>query len=164
MFNLIVCTDKNHGIGKNGKLLFSLEEDMRFFKEMTTGKVVVMGRKTLESMPNGQPLKNRTNIVLTRDKTLTRDDVIVCHSIDDLLKKLREYKNDDVFVIGGGQIYRALLPCCNRAYITLVDTKKDADTFFPDIADDSEWRLETSSETCTESGIDFKFLTYIKTT
>ena len=100
--NLIVAVDKNWGIGKNNKLLVSIPSDMKFFRNETNGKVVVMGRKTLESFPNGMPLKNRTNIVLTRDQNYQVKDTIVVHDIPELLEELKKYPDDQIYVIGGG--------------------------------------------------------------
>ena len=102
--NLIVAVDKNWAIGKDNKLLVSIPDDMKFFRETTSGKVVVMGRKTLESFPNGKPLKNRVNIVLTRDESYQVKDAIVVHSKEELDKELAKYNSDDIFVIGGESI------------------------------------------------------------
>ena len=103
--NIIVAVDKNWAIGKENKLLVSIPADMKFFRSTTTGKVVVMGRKTLESFPNGLPLKNRTNIVLTKDKNYKVKDAIIVHSIEEALEELKNYASEDVYVIGGDSIY-----------------------------------------------------------
>ena len=108
--NIIVAADKNWAIGKNNKLLVSIPQDMKFFRETTTGKVVVMGRKTLESFPGGQPLKKRVNIVLTSDKNYHVNGADIVHSIDALLEELKKYPAEDIYVIGGESIYRQLLP------------------------------------------------------
>ena len=100
--NLIVAADKNWGIGKDNKLLVSIPSDMKFFRQETMGKVVVMGRKTLESFPNGLPLKNRTNVVLTSDKNYQVKDAVIVHSIDEVLEELKKYDDDEIYVIGGG--------------------------------------------------------------
>ena len=110
--NLIVAADKNWGIGAKNDLLYSFKQDMNFFKEMTMDKVVVMGRNTLESFPGGRPLKRRINICLNAEQGFEREGVIVVGSLDELFKKLKNYNNDDVFVIGGASIYRQLLPYC----------------------------------------------------
>ena len=119
--NLIVAVDKNWAIGKDNKLLVSIPDDMKFFRETTTGKVVVMGRKTLESFPNGKPLKNRVNIVLTRDPNYEVKDAIIVHSKEELDEELKKYNQDDIFVIGGESIYRMMLNDCKRAFVTYVD-------------------------------------------
>ena len=108
--NIIVAADQNWAIGKDNKLLISIPADMKFFRTTTTGKVVVMGRKTLESFPGGQPLKKRTNIVLTRDKNYKVKDAIVVHSIEEVLEELKKYDSEDVYVIGGESIYSQMLP------------------------------------------------------
>ena len=111
--NLIVAVDKNWAIGKSNKLLVSIPADMKFFRETTMGNVVVMGRKTLESFPGGQPLKKRTNIVLTKDKNYKVKDAIVVNSIEELLEELKKYNSESIYVIGGESIYRQLLPYCD---------------------------------------------------
>ena len=105
IMNLIVAADKNWGIGKDNKLLVSIPSDMKFFRQETMGKVVVMGRKTLESFPNGLPLKNRTNVVLTSDKNYQVKDAVIVHSIDEVLEELKKYDDDEIYVIGGGKVY-----------------------------------------------------------
>ena len=160
--NLIVAVDRNWAIGKDNKLLVSIPDDMKFFRETTTGKVVVMGRKTLESFPGGKPLKNRVNIVLTHDPKYTVKDAIVVHSKEELDAQLKNYPSDDVYVIGGESIYRMLLDDCNRAFVTYVDYSYDADTFFPNLDENSAWKLADESEEQTYYDIEFYFRTYIK--
>ena len=160
--NLIVAVDKNWAIGKDNKLLVSIPDDMKFFRETTTGKVVVMGRKTLESFPGGKPLKNRVNIVLTRDPNYQVKDAIVVHSKDELDKELKKYSSNDIFVIGGESIYRMLLDECNQAFVTYVDYSYDADTYFPNLDEKTEWKLAHESEEQTYYDIEFYFRTYTK--
>ncbi len=160
--NLIVAVDRNWAIGKDNKLLVSIPDDMKFFRETTTGKVVVMGRKTLESFPNGKPLKNRVNIVLTRDNNYMVNDAIVVHSKEELQKELEKYNSDDVYIIGGESIYRMMLDDCSRAYVTYVDYAYDADTFFPNLDEDAAWTLAEESEEQTYYDIEFYFRTYTK--
>ena len=119
--NIIVAVDKNWAIGKENKLLVSIPADMKFFRSTSTGKVVVMGRKTLESFPNGLPLKNRTNIVLTKDKNYKVKDAIIVHSIEEALEELKKYASEDVYVIGGDSIYAQMLPYCDTAHVTKID-------------------------------------------
>ncbi|MBQ3772896.1 MAG: dihydrofolate reductase, partial [Pseudobutyrivibrio sp.] len=111
--NLIVAVDKNWAIGKDNKLLVSIPDDMKFFRETTTGKVVVMGRKTLESFPNSKPLPNRVNIVLTRDAKYEAKGAVVVHSKEELNEELKKYNSDDIYVIGGESIYRLMLDECD---------------------------------------------------
>ena len=119
--NLIAAVDKNWAIGCKNKLLVSIPADMKFFRETTTGKVVVMGRKTLESFPNGQPLKKRVNIVLTHDKNFKAGDAIIVHSMEELREELKKYPSEDIYVIGGETIYKQLLDDCDVAHITKID-------------------------------------------
>ena len=126
---LIAAIDNHWNIGKDGGRLVHIPQDMKFFREKTMGKVVVMGRKTLESFPGKKPLKGRTNIVLTTDPEYTAaGDVIIVHSLEELAGVLSGYDENDIFVIGGGSIYRQLLPMCQTAYITKVNVCCEADT------------------------------------
>lgn len=158
--NLIVNADKNWGIGNGGSLLFPIKADMKFFRETTTGNVVIMGRATLDSFPNGKALKNRTNIVLTRNESFAREDFTVCHSIDALLEAVKNYESDELFVIGGEQIYRALLPYCDTAYVTRVEAQKAADAYFPDLDNDDNWELTQASEPFDDNGTAYRFCIY----
>ena len=140
--NLIVNVDKNWAIGNKNKLLVSIPADMKFFRETTTGNVVVMGRKTLESFPGGQPLKNRTNIVLTRDAHYQVKGAVVVHSLEELLEELKQYPDESIYVIGGESVYRMMLPYCTEAYVTKTDHAYDADTYFPNLDEEEDWILE----------------------
>ena len=111
--NVIVAADKNWGIGKNNQLLVSIPADMKMFREETSGKVVVMGRKTLESFPNGLPLKNRINIVITSNKEYEVKGAIIVHSIEEALEEIKKYPAEDVYCIGGDSIYAQMLPYCD---------------------------------------------------
>lgn len=144
--NIIAAVDKKWGIGIKGKLLVSIPDDMKFFKNTTTGNVVVMGRKTLESFPGKRPLKDRTNIVLTSDMKYKADGVEVVHSIDELLTVLKNYDSEDVYVIGGGMVYNQLIPYCDTAYITYIDYEYEADTFLHNFDEDKEWAMEEESD------------------
>ena len=157
--NLIAAVSPEWGIGKNGDLLFHIKQDMKFFKETTMNHVVVMGRKTLDSFPNKKPLVNRVNIVLTRDRDFVRDGVIAVHSLDELLEEVKKY-DDEVFVIGGGEVYKMLLPYCKRAYITKVEENAEADTFLPNIEKDEGWHIVSESEEFSENDKVFRFVVY----
>ena len=157
---LVASVDRNWGIGKDGQLLFPIKRDMAHFKELTIGNVVIMGRKTLDSLPNGKPLSGRINIVLTRDKYFKREDCIVCHSVDELENMVNAYPNKSPFVIGGGEIYRLLLPYCSAAYITRVNAVKSADTRMINLDESPDWALAEKSDKFTENGISFNFCTY----
>ena len=157
---MIVCVAENFGIGNNNDLLFSLPPDMKFFRETTMGKVIVMGRGTLDSFPGGKPLKNRTNIVLTRDENFSREGVVAFHSKEDVLDYVKQFDTDDVFIIGGGQIYELFRDVCNEALITKVRKKVPCDTFFFDIDNDSEWYLSSESEVMEHEDLSFSFCSY----
>lgn len=156
----ILAADKNWGIGYNNHLLVSIPSDMKFFRQTTTGKVVVMGRKTLESFPNGMPLKNRTNIVLSGNQNYQVKDAVVVHSEDELMEELEKYDTDDIYVIGGESVYRMMLPHCDTVYVTKIDRAFQADTFFPDLDEMDEWVMTEESEEQTCFDLEFCFTKY----
>ena len=156
----ILSADRNWGIGYQNRLLVSIPSDMKFFRQTTTGKVVVMGRKTLESFPNGMPLKNRTNIVLTGNKGYHVKDAVIVHSKEELLEELKKYDTDDVYVIGGESIYRMLLPYCSTVYVTKIDQAFQADTFFPNLDEMDEWVMTEEGEEQTCFDLEFVFTKY----
>lgn len=158
--NLIVAVDKNWAIGCNNRLLVSIPSDMKFFRETTMGKVVVMGRKTLESFPGGQPLKSRTNIVITSDSDYKVKDAIVVPSIEAAVEELKKYEEEDIFVIGGESIYRQMLPYCKMAYVTKIDHAYDADTFFPNLDEMEDWKLTGVTEEQTYFDLEYVFARY----
>ena len=158
--NLIAAVDKNWAIGKNNQLLVRSPADQKFVRETTTGKVVVMGRKTLESFPNGLPLKNRTNIVLTRDKNYKVKDAIVLHSMDELMVELEKYDSDDIYIIGGEKIYAQLVDQCDVAHITKIDYEYDADAYFPNLDEKPEWVITGDSEEQTYFDLIYYFYRY----
>lgn len=160
--NLIVAVDKNWAIGLKNKLLVSIPADMKFFRETTTGKVVVMGRKTLESFPNGLPLKNRTNIVLTHRKEYQVKDAIIVHSLEELREELKKYKSEDIYVIGGEGIYRQLLEDCEVAHVTKIDYAFEADAYFPNLDEMPEWQITGESEEQTYFDLEYYFYRYEK--
>lgn len=162
--NLIANVDNNWAIGKNNQLLVRIPADMKFFRETTTGKVVVMGRKTLESFPNGQPLKNRTNIVLTHDKSYQVKDAIVVYSMEELQEELEKYASGDIYIIGGESIYRQLVDACDVAHITKVDYAYDADAYFPNLDEKPEWQVTQDSEEQTYFDLIYHFYKYEKKT
>ena len=160
--NLIVAVDKNWAIGNNNKLLISIPQDMKFFRETTMGKVVVMGRKTLESFPGGQPLKKRTNIVLTRDKNYQVKDAIVVHTVDELLQELKKYDEEEIYIIGGESIYRQMLPYCKVAHVTKINHAYEADTYFPNLDEKDEWVVTGVSDEQTYFDLEYEFVRYEK--
>ena len=158
--NIIAAVDRNWAIGKNNKLLVRIPDDMKFFRETTTGKVVVMGRKTLESFPNGLPLPNRTNIILTTDTNYQVKGGIVVHSLEELYQELQKYSQEDIFVIGGESIYRQLLADCNVAHITKIDYAYEADCWFPNLNEDPEWEIVADSPEQTYFDLEYYFYRY----
>jgi len=154
----ILHADRNWGIGKDNGLMFSLPADMKFFRETTKGKTVVMGLHTLQSLPGGKPLKNRTNIVLT-SKNIA-GDVLCAHNLDELFRMLSRYAEEDVYVIGGAGVYRALFPYCTKVYVTKVDADGGADVFVPDLDADENFRLTAESAPLTDGGYTIRFCEY----
>lgn len=151
--NAIAAVDANWAIGNKNRLLTSIPADMKFFREKTMGHVVVMGRKTLESFPNGLPLKNRVNIVLTANRSYKVKDAIIVHTKEELLEELKKYDTNELYVIGGGSIYEMLIPYCDTAYITKIDHAYAADTYFPNLDQMDDWEMTEVSEeqTCFDS-------------
>lgn len=156
----IVAVDANWSIGRNGKLLESIPEDMKFFKDKTIGKVVVMGRETFESLPHKSPLKDRVNIVLSRNKAFNNETVIVCRTIEEALLKIQEYNSEDIYIIGGEMIYNQFLPYCKKVYVTKIKNEYLADRKFPNLDNNSNWELINQSEVKKYKDIEFTFLTY----
>lgn len=160
--NIIVAVDKNWAIGYQNKLLNSIPEDMKFFRETTTGKVVVMGRKTLESFPNGRPLKNRTNVVITRQKGYEVPGAVVVHSVDEAMDYLKNFKSEDIYVIGGASIYEQMLPYCDVVHVTVMDYAYQADTWFPDLDAMEDFVVAADSEEKTYFDLEYCFKMYVR--
>lgn len=154
----IVAVDKNWGIGKNNDLLFSIPEDMKFFRATTLNKVVVMGSNTLKSFPNGSPLKNRTNIVLS--SKVKRDDCIVVDSLENLFNEIKKYDSDQVFVIGGAMLYKTLLNYCSEILVTKVDADGQAEVFFENLDTNDNFVCAEKSNVISTNGYDIQFTTY----
>lgn len=157
---LIVAVDKNWAIGLKGNLLVRIPADHKNFRELTTGKVVVLGRKTLETFPQGLPLKNRTNIIMSRNPEFKVKDAITVHSADELMEKLKEYDTNDVFIIGGDSIYSQLIGYCDTAIVTFIDHKYEADAYFPDLDKDPDWELKSESEEMNYFDLEYTFRRY----
>lgn len=158
--NLIVAVDKNWGIGAKNGLLYNFKQDMDYFKEKTMDKVVIMGKNTLNSFPNGKPLKRRVNICVNNEKGFERDGVIVVGSLDELFRKLSYYKSDDIFVIGGASMYKQLLPYCKNAYVTKIEDSKPAEVFFPNLDMIEDWKMVEKSQPHYEDNTTFYFCKY----
>ncbi|MBO4539017.1 MAG: dihydrofolate reductase [Clostridia bacterium] len=155
----IVAVDTVWGIGKNNDLLFSLKQDMDYFRQKTMNKIVVMGSNTLKSFPGGRPLKNRTNIVLYPGGE-KRDDCIIVDSLQELSEVLKKYPTDDVFIIGGAMFYRTMLPYCDTVYVTKVNANGDASVFFENLDKLDGWSCVDEGEERSENGLTFRFTTY----
>ena len=154
----IVAVSQSWGIGKGGDLLFRLPSDLRRFKAMTTGHTVIMGRKTLDSLPGGKGLPHRRNLVLSRQSDFAPDRAEVIPSVEDILTTAA----DDAFVIGGQQVYEQLLPYCTRVHITKVLSDPEADAFFPDLDKLPGWKVASAGEMLTENGLSFQYVEYIR--
>lgn len=160
--NLIAAVDSNWAIGYKNQLLVRIPEDQKWFRETTTGKAVIMGRKTLESFPNKAPLKNRLNIVITSDMNYEVTGAIVVHSVSEAIEAAKEYADEDIYVIGGESVYRQFLPLCNVAHITKIDYAYQADAYFPDLDKDENWKITETSEERTYFDLLYEFVKYEK--
>lgn len=163
MMNIIAASDRNWAIGNQGQLLISIPRDQEMFRKETLGKVIVMGRKTLESFPGKQPLYGRTNIVLTRNPDYKVKGAVVCRSLSQAMEELSKYADKDCFIIGGQSIYEQFLPFCNKAWITYIDYAYNADTYFPDLDADPSWKMTAESEEQTYFDLCYTFRRYEKT-
>lgn len=159
--NLIVAVDNNWAIGKDNNLLTTIPEDLRFFREMTTNNVIVMGRKTLESFPEAKPLANRTNIVITNNPNYKAKGVTLVYSIDEAMEEIKKYPAEEVFIIGGQTIYEQFLDYCHVAHVTKINYSYDADTYFPNLDDKDGWKIQGISEEYTYHDLDYKFYKYV---
>ena len=157
--NIIVAADKNWAIGKDNKLLVSIPADMNFFRETTKGNIVVMGRKTLESFPQGQPLQKRVNIVISKNPDYQVKGAVVVHSVEEAIEECKKY-DGEVYVIGGESIYRSMLPYCDTALVTKIDHAYAADTYFPNLDEDAEWELTGETEEQTYFDLEYVFTKY----
>ena len=158
MIYAIVHADKEWGIGKGNDMMFSLPKDMKFFRETTSGHTVVMGGNTLRSLPNAKPLKNRVNIVLSRDQVC--DECVMVRSFDELKNELKRRENEEIYIMGGGAIYKALLPYCDEALVTKVDAIGGADIFFPNLDTNPNFTCVETSEPIVDNGYTIRFTTY----
>ena len=159
MISAIVAIDKNWGIGYNGELLAHIPEDLKRFKSLTENNIVVMGRKTWDSLPN-KPLSNRVNYVITRESRPSSANVSF-FDMNCIKMEMQKKKDYNYFIIGGGEIYRQLLPYCDRVYITKIyKDYKNVDTYFPNIEDNSEWMLTSASQLYSYKDIPYQFLEY----
>lgn len=152
----IVAVDERWGIGRDNRLLFHLPADLKHFKALTSGHTVLMGRKTLQSLPGGRGLPGRRNLVLTSERTFTAENAQVVHSVEDAVRAAGE----DAWVIGGESVYRQLLPLCRRVFVTRIAADGGADAFFPPLEDDPHWHLAARSAPMEENGLTFRYEEY----
>ena len=155
--DLIVAVYDDWGIGRDGTQPIAVSADRKFFRETTKGAMVIVGRKTLADFPGGKPLPKRVNVVLTRGE-LDQEGILVCHSPEEALELAK--KAEKAFVIGGGSIYRQMLPYCDRAYVTKVHVTPESDTFLPNLDQDPEWELSEVLQSGQEDGIAFEMCLY----
>ena len=158
--NVIAAVDNNWAIGCQNSLLVRIPRDQKQFREMTEGSVIVIGRKTLETFPQKQPLKNRVNIILSRDKQYQVKDAFVVHSMEKLLEELKKYDNKEVYVAGGASVYEQLLPYCDTAYITKIDYSYKADAQFPRLDRLLDWEMTQESDEQTYFDLTYYFQKY----
>ncbi len=142
--NLVVAVDNQWGIGRQDQLLFRISEDMKRFRALTSGHIVILGRKTLQTFPGGRPLAQRTNIIMTRQQDFSVNSAFPCHSLPELTQLLQKWPDESIYVIGGASIYNLLLPYCRYAYVTKIDQIGMADCFFPNLDQNPGWQLVES--------------------
>lgn len=159
---LIAVVDSNWAIGNRGQQLVNIPQDQKMFRDRTLGKVIVMGRKTLESLPGGQPLYGRTNVVLTRDMRFQAKGAKICHSVDEVLKLLEHIPQEDIYIIGGQTIYEQFLPYCEEAFITWIDYEYHADMYFPNLDKSENWEMTEESDEQTYFNLCYTYRTYKK--
>ena len=167
----IVAVTANWGIGKDNNLLISIPEDMKFFRRTTANAIVIMGRKTLESFPGSKPLKNRINIVITRDESYAPEGVVIVHTPDEAVSRALELQKTEltedgnernIFVIGGASIYEQMVDLCDTVYVTKVSKVYDADAFFPDLDKREGWSIASETDGQEYEDMTYKFVTYVK--
>ena len=158
--NLIAAVDNNWAIGLKGELLVSIPADQKRFRNETINKVVVLGRKTMDTFPGGRPLKNRRNIILSRNPNYEVRDAEVVHNVEELLELVKDVNTEDVYIIGGESIYREFLPYCDRAYITKINYTYQSDAYFPNLDKDDEWEMVNESEEETYYDLDYTYRLY----
>ncbi len=158
--NAIVAVDNNWAIGCKNSLLVRIPADHKNFRQETTGKVVVLGRKTLETFPQGMPLPNRINIILSTNPDYKVKDAVVVHSKEELNTELKKYPTEDVYIIGGESVYRTMLPACDVVHVTKIDHDYEADAYFPNLDKDDEWEITAESEEQTYFDLPYYFVKY----
>ena len=158
--NMIVAVDKNWAIGNKGSLLVRIPADHKMFRSETMGKVVVLGRKTLETFPHQEPLEGRTNIILSHNKHYKAGDAIVVASLEELIMKLRDYDDKDIYIIGGASVYELMLPYVDTVHVNKIDHEYEADAFFPNLDASGEWEITADSDEQVYFDLTYRFLRY----
>ena len=161
--NAIAAVSASWGIGREGDLIFRISEDLKRFRALTTGGAVIMGRRTLDSMPGGRPLPNRRSIVLTRDAGFSRPGVETAGSVEEALALTAGEDPERVWLCGGGEVYRLLLPCCRRCCLTRVYADPPCDVWFPDLDRMREWKLLHAGAILSDGALDYQFAEYVNT-
>lgn len=158
--NAIVAVDSNWAIGNKGQLLIRIPADQKRFREETIGGVVVLGRKTMDTFPGRKPLADRTNIILSTNRDYKVADAIVVHSIEQLVDELKSYPSEKIYIIGGDSIYRQMLPYCDTVHVTKIDREYEADAYFPNLDEDSDWHVTATSEEQVYFDTTYTFVKY----
>ena len=157
----IVAVDKNWGIGKDGEQIVYIPGDLKRFKDFTTGNTIVLGRKTVATFPGGKPLKNRRNLILSRNPDYRPEGAEVYPDMDSLLAQVTD--PDNTYVVGGASVYNALIGACDRAYVTKIDAEYPADCWFPNLDEDPAWEAYEVSEELEHEGVKFRYVNYRRT-
>ena len=160
--NSIVVVDENWAIGNEGRLLVHLTGDLKYYKEKTAGKHIIVGRKTLETFPGAKPLPNRTNIVLTRDENYSKDGCMICHSVEEVMDFISAFDAESIFVAGGAEIYREFFDICDTFFVTKIYDKFKADRYFPDLDKEGGFEVQWESEMQEEKGVKYRFFKYVR--
>ena len=158
--NMIVAVDANWAIGNKGSLLVRIPADHKMFRNETIGKTVVLGRKTLETFPQKQPLSGRTNIILTRNPDYKAGDALIAHSLEELLGMLKDIPDEEIYIIGGSSVYDMMLPYCDTVHVTKIDHEYEADAYFPNLDESDEWEIEADSDEQVYFDLTYRFLKY----
>ena len=153
----IVCVSKNWGIGLNGQLLFHISDDLKRFRRLTAGKTIILGSRTLVTLPGQKPFPDRRNIILTHSHAPI-EGAELAHSVEEALAMA----GDDAFVIGGASVFTRMLPYCDRVLVTKVDASAEADSFFPNLDNHPDWRVEREGEPQEENGLRYRYVDYVK--
>lgn len=159
MISIIAAVSNNNVLGRDNQIIWQIPADLQYFKSITQGHVVIMGRKTFESLE--KPLSNRTNIVVTRQHDYAGEGIIIAHSVQEAIKKARNFNEEEIFIIGGGEIYRQCLPFTDRIYLTKIHAVYAGDTYFPEF-DEDEWKVikEEHHEADQKNKHPYTFLVY----